>query len=226
MSVTTEITKTDDGELALVVARETGSGTAVVIMPSAFGVPEDLREQMRALAAHARCVVTFDPFARSDPGPADYTDMARVMTRLRGLDRARAEREFRAAARWARTEAGSVVALGICFGGPFAFAAAADGLVDGVVTWHGTGLETHLARASAMMVPMRLHFGGADPFVKPEAVDAIRDAFTGRDDVRILVHAGATHGFSHPASPASYDAEAERQAMASVRELVGLVTRE
>lgn len=112
-----------------------------------------------------------------------------------------------------------MVALGICFGGPYALRAAADSLVAGVVTWHGSWMEKSLGRVSDMRCPMRFHFGSADPIVPIEAVEAIRKAFEGRSDVKIYVHEGATHGFSHPESPA-YDAEAERAGMASVRELV------
>jgi dienelactone hydrolase len=67
---------------------------------------------------------------------------------------------------------------------------------------------------------MRLHFGGADPFVPPEAVDAVRAAFAGRRDVRIIVHDGATHGFSHREAPQAYDEHAERAGMDSLRELI------
>ena len=110
--------------------------------------------------------------------------------------------------------------LGICFGGPYALLAAADGVVDGVVTWHGTRMEDYLARAAEMRCPMRLHFGSADPFVPQEAVETVRTAFGGRRDVRIIVHAGATHGFSHRAAARAYDVHAERAGMDSLRELV------
>ena len=113
-----------------------------------------------------------------------------------------------------------MVALGICFGGPYALLAAADGAVDGVVAWHGTRMEDHIGRAAEMRCPMRLHFGAVDPFVPAKAVDALRHAFAGRADVRFLVHPSATHGFSHRAAPNAYDAPAERAALASLRELV------
>ena len=116
-----------------------------------------------------------------------------------------------------------VVVLGICFGGPSALLAAADGVADGVVTWHGSHMSDFLARASEMRCPMRLHFGGEDPFVPTQAVAAVRSAFTGRHDVRIIVHDGATHGYSHRAAPQAYDRQAERAGMDSLRELIGLV---
>jgi carboxymethylenebutenolidase len=213
------------GLLPLTVARGGGSGAALVVVPSAFGVAPDLEAQLEALAGEARLVATFDPFFREDPGVVPYEDMARVMQRLRGLDRARAQADLRAVLAWARAEAGGgpVVVLGVCFGGPFALLAAADGLVDGVATWHGTRLESFLGRAPEMRCPMRLHFGGVDPFVPPAAVEAVREAFAGREDVHLFVHPGATHGFTHPGAAKAYDARAERAALASVCELVRAV---
>jgi carboxymethylenebutenolidase len=143
------------------------------------------------------------------------------MARLKAFDRQRGEGDFRAVIDWARSQSGKpVVALGICFGGPYALLAAADGRVDGVVTWHGTRLEAHVERASGMRCPLRLHFGSVDPVVPKEAVETVRRAFAGRSDVQIFVHEGATNGFSHRSARQAYNPAAEKAAMNSLRELV------
>jgi len=216
----------EGGALPLTIARAEGRGAAVVILPSAFGIARDLESQMQELSADARIVVAFDPFFRTDPGPAPYEDMARVMARLQSVDPGRLYRDLRATIDWVRGEAKGrpVVMLGICFGGPYALRAAADGAVDGVVTWHGTFLEKHLGRAAEMCCPMRHHFGGVDPFVPASAVEAVRVAFAGREDVRIVVHEGATHGFSHRSAVKAYDERAERGGMDSLREMLGGVS--
>ena len=223
VSVARRVLPVAGGDLPLTVARGAGTGAALVIVPSAFGVGPDLEAQMRELAAHARLVVALDPFFRGDSGLASYDDMPRVMARLAALDRERCARDLAAALAWARRESGGapVVGLGICFGGPLALLAAADGLVEGVVTWHGTGMERFLARAAEMRCPMRHHFGGADPFAPPAAVAQVRGAFADRSDVRLFVHEGATHGFSHRGAEKAHHAEAERAGMESVRELTG-----
>ncbi len=227
MPITHDMLRVEAGELPLTVARSNGDGAAIVIAPSAFGVATDLEEQMDELAGEASLVVAIDPFFRGDAGPASYDDMARVLARLQSLDRERFYRDLRAAIDWARAEARGqrVVVLGICFGGPFALLAAADGAADGVVTWHGTRMENFLERAAEMCCPMRLHFGSADPFVSKEAVASVGEAFAGRTDVRVVVHDGATHGFSHRAAPLAYDARAERAAMDALRELVAALAR-
>lgn len=216
------VVPTEQGALPLTCARAGGTGAAVVIMPSAAGIGPDLEAQMEELATDASVVVAFDPFFRDDPGLAPYVDMARIMGRLKALDRARTYRDLRAAIDWARGQAPGlpVVVLGICFGGPFALQAAADGAVDAVVTWHGSRMENHLERVAEMRCPMHHHVGAVDPVVPPAALESIRAAFAGRPDVRIVVHEGATHGFSQRAAPQAYDARAEQAGMASVRELV------
>lgn len=221
MRLEREHTSVEGGELPLTIARRAGSGAAVVVMPSAFGVAADLEAQMAELVERASLVVALDPFFREDAGPAPYDDMARVMTRLQRLDPERAYRDLGAAIEWARALANvPVILIGICFGGPYALRAAADGIVDGVVTWHGTRMEQHLDRAADMRCPMHLHFGSVDPFVSPAAVDAIRAKFVARPEVRIVVHEGATHGFSHRAAARAHHPRAEQAGMDSVRELV------
>jgi dienelactone hydrolase len=227
MTITQNLLSIEQGNLPLTIAQAGGTGAAVVIFPSAFGVGSDLQAQMEELAADARLVVAIDPFFREDPGPVPYDDTAKVMTRLRAIDRDRGDRDFRVAIDWARSrqDVRAVVALGICFGGPFALRAAADGAVDGVVTWHGTRMDHHLERTSEMRCPMRLHFGSVDPVVPAEAVETVRRAFAGRHDVRVIVHEGATHGFSHRAAPRAYNERAERAGMDSLRELLTGVSR-
>lgn len=213
-----------DGGAVPVVTRRHGDsrGPALVVVPSVFGVTDDLVAQLDVLAPHAGLVVAMDLFWRGRPGVVPYNDMATVMARLEDLDRARAADDFRAVVRWARGQPssnGRAVGLGICFGGPFCFVGAAEGLLDAVVTWHGTRLEAFLEGAEAMGCPMALHFGEHDRVVPPEAVARVRAAFADRDDVAITVHPGADHGFTHAGGP-TWDAEATAAAMASVRRLL------
>jgi carboxymethylenebutenolidase len=212
----------EQGELPLTIARGGGSGAAVVIVPSAFGIGADLEAQMDELAERASLVVALDVFFREDAGAVPYDDRARAMARLQGMNRGRTNRDLRAAIDWTRGEGSDrpLVVLGICLGGPFALMAAADGVADGVVTWHGTRMEMFLELAADMRCPMRHHFGATDPFVPPEAVEAVRKAFEGRADVRIVVHEGAGHGFSQRALPRAFDERAERAGMDAVRELI------
>jgi carboxymethylenebutenolidase len=211
-----------DGGGVPVAVRRAGAGAALVIVPSAFGITDDLVAQMEALAPDAGPVVAMDLFWRGAPGPVPYDDMKTVMGRIQTLDRVRALDAFRAVVAWARAQPGCdgrVVGLGVCFGGPFAFLGAADGLLQGVVTWHGTRLEGFLENVAAMRCPMSLHFGARDRVVPMEAVERVREAFAGRGDVEVVVHPGADHGFTHASGP-TWDAAATASAMAGARRLL------
>jgi carboxymethylenebutenolidase len=208
------------GELPLTIASGAGAGAAVVIFPAAFGVAPDLEQQMLELAHHATLVVSLDPFFRTDLGVVPYADMARVITRLGGANRDQLTSDFHAVPQWTRSESPQrkIVALGVCIGGLYALQSAAEGLVDGLVIWHGSKLDDAVPRAPLVQCPVRFHFGALDPIVPPATVASVRAAFQSHRDAKIFVHDGATHGFSHRTATA-YHAPAEKAAMASVAEL-------
>ncbi|MCA9540762.1 MAG: dienelactone hydrolase family protein [Myxococcales bacterium] len=208
--------------LPVTIARGPHGDAALVIMPSAFSPGPDVEAKMLDLAHEARLCVTYDPFFRTDPGVVPYADFGRVRARIGALDRPALWRDVQMMIAWARTQPGveRVVMLGVCFGGPFALLAAADGLVDGIVTWHGSRMEAFLDRAVEIGCPVRFHFGAVDPFVPPAAVEAVKAAFAAHPDAEIVVHAGATHGFSHADAPQAHDPAAELAGMKAVRDLL------
>jgi carboxymethylenebutenolidase len=210
-----------EGQLPLTVARGKGTGAAVILIPSAFGVAPDVERQLTEIADYACLAVAMDLLFREDPGYVPYDDMPRISTRFKDFNRERCRQDVLAVVQWVQAHADGkpIVGVGVCMGGPTTLRLAAEGLIQGVVTWHGSAMETFLDRASEMRCPMRHHFGAEDPVTKPETIEAIRKAFAGRDDVRFFVHEGATHGFSHPDAQV-YQEKAERAGMASVKELV------
>ncbi len=215
-----------DGAVPVVARRAAQGGcpgAALVVVPSLFGISDDVVPQLEALAESACIVVALDLFWRDVPGPVPYEDMPTVMARFHDLDLDRAYSDYRAVVAWARAQPGCdgrVIGLGVCFGGPFCFLGAADGLLQGVVTWHGTRLDGFLERAAEMRCPMTLHFGDRDRVVPMAAVDRVRQAFAGRDDVSVIVHEGADHGYSHPSAPTA-DPAATAAGVESVRRLLG-----
>jgi carboxymethylenebutenolidase len=220
MTISQHLVPVEAAELPITVARAGGHGAAIVIVPSIFGIHDDLQEQMEELAKDASLVLATDTFFREGKGPVPYDDLAQAIQYLQTFDRKRAYRDIRAAIAWARAQEGisRVVMLGICFGGSYALLAAADGAVDGVVTWHGSRMESFVQRAAEIRCPMHLHFGSLDPIVPPAALATLRDAFAGHSNVQIIEHADATHGFSHRTA-AAYNPRAEHAGMASLREL-------
>ncbi len=195
-----------------------GAHPAVVVVPSIFGPAPDLLERLGALAGDTLVVVP-DPFWRTGEGHVAYNDLDAAIGRLGEFDPAACAAEMAAAVDWARDRSnGHVVAVGICFGGPFVLRLAAADAVQGIVTWHGSRMEQHLEVVPDIGCPVRHHLGSEDPVSPPEAVEAIREAFADHDDARIVVHPGATHGFSHDGD--AWDPEAWAASFASLVELV------
>jgi carboxymethylenebutenolidase len=191
---------------------------AIVVVPSVYGPAADLLERLAVLGDSALVCVP-DPFWRTGQGPTAYGDTDEMGVRLAGLDIHVTRAEMGAVVAWARAQGnGHVVGVGICFGGPYVLRMAADGELDGLVTWHGSGMERVLRRAGDITCPVRHHLGSIDPITPLEVVDALREAFADHPDAEIVVHDGADHGFTHDGD--SWDPDAYQAAFASVVELL------
>jgi carboxymethylenebutenolidase len=192
---------------------------AAVIVPSVFGPAPDLLERLAELGDDA-LVCAPDPFWRTGEGVLAYDAADALGNRFADFDFSVCRAEMGAVAAWARQHGnGRVVGVGICFGGPFVLRMAADGELDGVVTWHGSRMEQVLKRAPEITCPVRHHVGSADAITPPDVVEALRDAFADHPDAQIIVHEGATHGFTHNGS--AWDADAYRASFGSLVELLG-----
>lgn len=209
-----------DGAIPTVVLRpdERTDVPALVVVPSVFGPAPDLLERFEPVAEDAIIAVP-DPFWRTGEGAVPYDDMDTAIGRLGEFDWGGCGREMAAVVEWARAQGnGRVIALGICFGGPYVLRLASKGIVDGIVTWHGSRMEQSLDVVPDIACPVRHHLGSADPVTPPEVVDALRSAFAGHHDAEIHVHDGATHGFSHDGD--AWDEDAFQASLASVVDLV------
>jgi len=187
-------------------------------VPSIFGPAPDLLASLSAFADRA-LVAAPDPFWRVGGGVVPYDQHEAAIARLAGFELRRCIDDLSAVLDWTRERVtGPVVGLGICFGGPFVLRFASEGRLEGVVTWHGSRMQDHLGRAERIRCPLRLHFGSADAVTPPDVIEQIRQAFAGHPDARIVVHAGADHGFSHEGS--AYDEKAARAGLDAIAELL------
>lgn len=197
----------------------------LVVVPSIFGPADDLLGQIASVSDGAVTAI-MDPFWREGAGAIDYAEAPAAFERMGQLDRAKTWDDVAAVVAWvaARTN-GRVAGLGICFGGPFVLAGTAEGLLSGVVTWHGSRMENVLDRVGAagpMTAPVRMHFGSADPITPPETIEAITGALAGHPDCQIVVHPGLEHGFSH--AGASWDPDAAQAGVDSLRDVLGALS--
>jgi carboxymethylenebutenolidase len=186
-----------------VMPRETPAPAVILISP-VFGVTPGMRGIAGRYAERGYIAVAPDSFWRQHPGPLPRSVREAAMKRAREVSREEVLGDIAATAKALRAMPecnGKIGIAGFCFGGRYAFLAAARGLVDAAASFHGTAIGEELAEAKAINVPLSFHFGDSDPVVPIEEVEAIRAALQGKPNVEIAVYRGAAHGFTDPDGP-------------------------
>jgi carboxymethylenebutenolidase len=165
-------------------------------------------DMARRLASHGFAVAMIEPFARKTESERAGSDVATRMSWLAGLDDEDVLGDLSAAADLLVVDDGvtSVGVLGFCMGGMYALKAAATDRFDRAVAfygmirlpeaWHGPGQGAPLDTA-ADACPTLAIFGSVDAMTPAADIDALRAAWSGRDDCEIVVVEGADHAFVH-----------------------------
>jgi carboxymethylenebutenolidase len=206
-----------DGHLALPAG---GSGPGLLLLHEIFGVNDYVRDSAQRLAGLGYVVLAPDLFWRTQPGLELRHDEAGVqagMAAAARLDVAVAVADAIAALEALRAlpevTGGAAGVLGFCLGGTLAYHVAADDDPDVAVIYYGSGIPGALDRASAIACPTIMHWGGADPYIPREQVDAVAAMAAAHDGIECHVHEGAGHAFDNPA-PMFLNADARAAAWA------------
>lgn len=210
-----EIPVAGEGKIGAFVARPpTGSGPGIVLLTPIFGVTDGIKAFAGRFSRHGFVVVAPDLFWRTHPGPLGYagSDRDKAQERYKSFDVAEGVNDLGHAIRWLRTWppiTGGLGAIGLCFGGRYAFLAAAEHWVDAAVSYHGTFIERHLDRCGDIKARVDLHFGESDPHVPMTEVERIRKAASGNRNIQVHTYAGAGHGFMQDDRPSFHAPSAE-----------------
>jgi carboxymethylenebutenolidase len=220
LSDSTEIVTTHDaGRMRAFVARPPdGRGPGMVVLHEIFGVTEYMKQRARDLANLGYLVLVPQLFWRlgTDVELPENTPegLQQAFGYLQRLDETRAVDDAAAALEHLRQipqTAGQAGALGFCMGGRIVFKLAAAADPDAVVSYYGSGIGEQLQSADRIRGPILFHFGEADQYLPLEEANRIRDAFAGRPDAEVHMHAGAGHAFDNP-SPMFHHAAAAQEA--------------
>ncbi len=180
----------------------------VVVHPDIGGLRPLFDDMCRRLATHGAAVICPEPFARAQTAGVDLGDLDRRMAYVAKLDDEQqlGDLERAADSLVINDDVSDVAVLGFCMGGMYALKAAATDRFDravafyGMITvpegWRHAELAEPLATAPHV-APTLAVFGGADPFTPAADVEALRSAWSGRDDCEIVIYDGAEHGFVH-----------------------------
>ena len=200
-------------------ARPDGMPTrGLVVHPDIGGNRPLFDDLCRRLATHGVAVICPEPFARAVTAGVDLSDLDRRMAYVAKLDDQQQIGDLERAADYlvVNDDVSDVAILGFCMGGMYAVKAAATDRFDRAVAFYGMirvpegwrhpELAEPLATASAVCPTLAI-FGDADPYTPAADIDALRAAWSGRDDCDIVIYAGAEHGFAHDADRPSHRAE-------------------
>ena len=180
----------------------------VVVHPDLMGVRDLFDDLCRRLATYGFAVACAEPFASFPPEIREAGDATARMAHMKDMNDDRQLGDLASAADFLRDTDGvdRVSMIGFCMGGMYTLKAAATGVFARAVAfygmlrvpddWKGPHQRDALATA-AQVCPTLAIFGGKDPWVPFDDVEALRAAWRDRDDCEIVVYPDADHGFVH-----------------------------
>jgi len=216
---TDTVTTPDGGSFdAHIAVPDSGAGPGILLLQEIFGVNDFLKTKADDLAALGYVVLCPDVFWRVEAGVALPHDEAALetafgyMSRYLEVDDNTKLNDLGAALDHLRklpeVGGGKVAVMGYCLGGFLAYAIACRFEPDAAVSYYGSGIADRLTEASGLTCPTMFHFGGNDPFIPNEQVDAIQAHLGDRPEVEIHIQHQAGHAFENHLAPQFHDADA------------------
>lgn len=181
--------------------RLTGPRPGVLVFHEWWGLNRFAKHQADALAAKGYVVLAADMYGNgiSTHDPAEAGSLAGIM-QDKTLFRSRAEGALEALMRQRGVDPSRIAAVGYCFGGTTALELAYSGApVRGVVSVHGGLTAPQPDDLSQIQSAVLVLHGAADPFTKPEEMQAFQQGMEAAGaDWQMVIFGGAQHGFSNP----------------------------
>ena len=219
-----ELTVGDDTMAAFLAAPDAGATRAMIVIPEAFGLNDQIRSTARRVADAGMTALALDVFHRSGAPVAPYTDFAQVKALFAGLDDDAVGADVTAALAHlanAGFSADRTAIVGFCFGGRVSFLAALEHTLGAAISFYGGGIVGQgafrafpplLDRAAQIRTPWIGFFGDRDRSIPVDDVERLRatlDAAT--VPTEIVRYPDADHGFDCNERP-SYNEAASADA--------------
>ncbi|WP_370966947.1 dienelactone hydrolase family protein [Amycolatopsis sp. cg9] len=195
-----------------------GRGPGLVLVQEIFGLDDYLRSVASDLAATGYVVAVPELFRRIAPGWSSTHDEAGVAASMQvaaSFDPELGRADVLAAMAHLRslpTVTGGAGLLGFCLGGSLAFAAAAEGDPDTVVSFYGSTVPSSIGELSRVTCPIQFHFGGKDPYIPRSDVAVVEAAVATHPGAEIHVQEEAGHAFHNHVAPMFHHPEAAARA--------------
>jgi carboxymethylenebutenolidase len=179
----------------------------VVLVADVHGLRPLMEDLARRLATHGLAVCAPETFARLIPPGGSLSSEERMARAGELHDDVVMEDLAEAADHLAAADhVGTVSVVGFCLGGSYALKAAASGRFERAVAFYGLvrtlpawagGGQRDALDVAAGACPTLAIFGEADPYTPAADIDALRRAWGGKADHKVVVYRGADHAFAH-----------------------------
>ena len=210
-----DIPASDGATMRGYLARPQGSEIlpGVLVYMEIFGINSHIREVTERIAAEGFVALAPDYFHRTGPGiELGYDDegMAEGMKHLGQLDAEQmiADAQAAVAALEGRDDVGGagIGAMGFCIGGHMTYLTACATGIKAAASYYGGGIAapkgpgggaSTLSRTTGIEGRIHCYFGGQDPMIPSDQVDAVRKALADADARHdVYVYEDANHGFN------------------------------
>lgn len=191
---------------------------AVVLASAIHGVDGDIRAIAGEFAAQGYIAAAPDLFWRSVPGPLARDDSRAAPRGQPRLEKIRdGETDMAdtlAAVRKLPQSNGRALAMGFCYGGPYAILGPKRLGYDAGVGCHSTQMMDYIGELAGVIQPVCLHWGDQDHAAPAELLDAYR-AVPGRmKNVEVHVFPGILHAYMMPGNEKAFDRKSRDFSMA------------
>ena len=223
------------------IARQAAGGgkrPGVLVVHEWWGNNDYTRERANMLAELGYVALALDMYG--DGKIATHPKDAGAFSGAVRKDMDGAEKRFRAAMSLLSSQPDvdgtRIAAIGYCFGGGIVLEMARRGVdLDGVVSFHGSLPTQTPAKAGGVKAKVLVLNGAADPFVKPEQIEAFKKEMQSAGvDYRFVNYPDAVHAFTNPDAtangkkfnlPLAYDANADKQSWAEMQGFLSAVLK-
>ena len=194
-----------------------GQVPAVVLAAAVHGVDKDIRDLADEFASHGYLAAAPDLFWRTVPGPLSHEDgraQQRSQPRLEKIKQGEADMADTLARLGELPQFnGSAVAMGFCYGGPYAVLGPKRLGYAAGVSCHGTQMLDYLHEFEGVSAPVCILWGDRDHRAPEDVLSAYRALATRKNNVELHIFPGVQHGYMMQGMPKAYDARAREFSM-------------
>lgn len=207
-----------------------GKRPGVLVVHEWWGQNAYARVRARQLAKLGYTAFAIDMYGNGKTAnhPGDAGAFSKVVNNNLPLAKARFDAALETLKLDKTVDGNKVAAIGYCFGGGMVLQMARMGAdVKGVVSFHGSVDSKISAEKGKAIPPMRVFNGAADPFVKPEQIEAFKlEMDAAGVDYQVVNYEGAKHSFTNPGStsagkkyelPLEYNEKADKDSWAQMQ---------